>query len=790
MISRIPRLLAAVAVAGLSLAVNAQSGYDTSGLDRFWEVADVLADDRDPTDAEWARLLGHPGYVRIERSGGRADAVRRCMPLVFKPSARGGLAAALEGDDGRVRRVCAHLEAHRDDRDEILAYAASLAGSDDVRLASERAAEYLPPGATDGETPPVYVLLFESNGFGGASIALDVMHLLDMEDEMRMGYLAHELHHGYMRRAERSWTDAADDAIVNGLDGLAVEGVASMLDKQPWLDAGYADRFEGELAGAIRAFRPLVERSDEVLAEVDRLLVSVARGETPAADAGPAIHRALPWGGHPTGLYMARTIEAARGPEALAALATDPVAFVLAYHEAASTRDDRFDFSPEAVALLRDLHGRGVPSAATEGVVAFENVTVVPMDAERVLPGHTVVVRGDRIAAVGPSVDVPPGATRIDGRGRWLVPGLADMHVHLIEESVLPLFLAAGVTTVRNLAGDEHHLDLRARLQSGEALGPTLYTAGPMLDGDPPAVSPGPTPFEIVRTAAEARQAVEAQHAAGYDFVKPYSALSPEAYAAIVETAGRLGMPYAGHIPRAVGLDAVLAGDPSSIEHAEEFIYTAFGFKLDEAQIDSVARAVAAADVWVTPTLSTYANFLPQIGKPAGLAVLLARPEVGYVAEGYVSFWRDQNRFVTRSDSVNQRNRYAFQLTLVRALHDAGVPMLTGTDTPTPVMVPGFSLWDDLDRLVEAGLSRYEALEAATAEPGRFVAATMERPGDPFGTITEGARADLVLLDGNPLDGFGALRDPVGVMVRGRWLPRADLDARLGAIRDRHAASD
>src|SRR5262249_21711869 len=204
-------------------------------------------------------------------------------------------------------------------------------------------------------------------------------------------------------------------------------------------------------------------------------------------------------------------------------------------------------------------------------VTAFTGVHVVPMDTERVLDDQNVLVRGDRIVAVGPaaSTPIPPGATRIDAHGRWLMPGLVDMHVHFNDPGDASLFVANGVTTVRNMWGFPATLELRRECASGTRLGPTIYTAGPILDGRPP-IWPGST---VIETADEAEKEIAAEKAAGCDFVKVYNRLSREAYAGILAAARKHGMRVVGHVPDAVGLDGVLAArGQESIEHLTGYL--------------------------------------------------------------------------------------------------------------------------------------------------------------------------------------------------------------------------
>lgn len=397
-------------------------------------------------------------------------------------------------------------------------------------------------------------------------------------------------------------------------------------------------------------------------------------------------------------------------------------------------------------------------------VTAIVHGTVVPMDSERELAAHTILVREGRIAWIGPDsmAEVPPDAQVIDAGGRWIVPGLADMHVHAGEED-LPVFLANGITTVREMNGTPAHLAWRAEIREGRRPGPSLIVTGPLLAGEEQ-----PWRHVLVGTPQGGRALVREQVRAGYDAIKIYDGLSRETYDAIVATADSARIPFVGHVPQAVGLERVLEARQRSLEHVGQIAH-----ELPSAEpsvIAEVAGRIARAGTWVTPTLASE-EALSRRGTPWYKARLTAR-EVALVGPGLVEWWRSLG--AEAPDSAHQERRGAYvegTRALVRALLEAGVPILAGTDTPNPLMVPGFSLHEELAALVAAGLSPYEALRGATAEAARFAEATQE-----FGTIREGARADLVVVAADPLSNLAALRRPEGVMIRGEWFPQERLE--------------
>jgi imidazolonepropionase-like amidohydrolase len=425
--------------------------------------------------------------------------------------------------------------------------------------------------------------------------------------------------------------------------------------------------------------------------------------------------------------------------------------------------------------------------AARSQPIALVGANVIPMSAgDSILIDQTVIVRGDRIAVIGPAslVEVPPNASRIDARGRYLMPGLVDAHVHLEyfdDPSILELFLTNGVTTVRNMDGRPHILEWRRRIASGELRGPTIYTAGPILDGDPPILDDNTS----VRTAAEARAAVAAQDSAGYDFIKVYTNISREAYLAVVETAKERGLAVAGHVSRHVGIAGALEAGQHSIEHVAElddaveaddsptrgrFLWTKLylAMPMDTATAWSVARELTAAGIWIVPTVVQADRALPP---PDSLASWLAASEMVHITVEGRGFWEQRARRSTaRMDAEDwktvERGREN-RTRLLRILHEAGVELALGTDTPNPFVVPGFSVHEELANFIEAGFTPRKALGAATREAARLLGALEE-----FGTVEVGKRADLVLLDANPLSNLETLRRPVGVMVRGRWTLR------------------
>jgi len=413
-------------------------------------------------------------------------------------------------------------------------------------------------------------------------------------------------------------------------------------------------------------------------------------------------------------------------------------------------------------------------TAPVTGPIAFVNVHVVDVVSGRVARDRTVLADGGRIRRVGAAAEVRvPGAYhRVEGEGRlYLLPGFTDAHVHLREtpEAWLPLFLANGVTTVFSLDGNPSVLGIRRRIAEGELVGPRIYTAGP-LARQPEVSTPG-----------QAARLIRRQKEAGYDFVKVYGRLSEAAHARLTEEGRRHGIAVVGHAPRGLPFDVVLAHGQSMVAHAEELVYTYFE-DLDTARIRPLARRMAKAGTWLTPTLSTFHNIVRQWGMPSVSEDALRRPERRYLPPALARSWRKGNVYIGRDpDQEWPREAYRFQTELVGRLHGAGVPMLAGTDTPIPVMYPGFSIHEELRELELAGLGTVGALRAATSAAGRFVREHVD-PTARFGQVREGYRADLIVVTSNPLDGLDVLRHPAGVLANGSWYGRMALEDLLDSV--------
>ncbi len=426
--------------------------------------------------------------------------------------------------------------------------------------------------------------------------------------------------------------------------------------------------------------------------------------------------------------------------------------------------------------------------------VAFTHVAVVDGRSATPRRDRTVVVRDGRIVAESPAdaVDVPAGAHVVDGHGKFLIPGLWDMHVHTVApggRAVLPLYVANGVTGVRDMAGVWDTLGAwRREIARGTLVGPRIVASGPYLEG-----GDVPIPHLLVRTPADARPAVDSLLKLGVDFVKVHGQLTRDTYFAIARAARARGIPFAGHVPRAVGAADASDSGQRSIEHlltvpnactpaeslalAPRFpVQGALGVCTSASRDPLFARFVRN-DTWMVPTLVAQVEVSEwPLRALAGDTVGRYLPDTlrRYVA----AIFPMPDGVPVGAESVG-RALYAKRVETAGALHRAGVHVMTGTDAPLRNSPPGFGLHGELAELVRAGLSPFDALRAATIEPARFLGAL-----DSLGTVEVGKVADLVLVDADPLaDIRNAGRVAVVVAAGRAYRVRRDRDGRM-LVRD------
>jgi len=433
----------------------------------------------------------------------------------------------------------------------------------------------------------------------------------------------------------------------------------------------------------------------------------------------------------------------------------------------------------------------------------IHDVTVIDATGRPAQPHRSVIVRDGRITGIVPQGELKKssklGGTRIDGSGKFLIPGLWDMHVHMVfgdwfprgKAVTLPLFITNGITGVRDMGGELEALQQwRREISAGTLIGPRIVMSGPMLDGPQPRF-----PSSIaIKTPEDGRRAVDDLKQRGADFIKLQSLIPREAVFAIADEAQKQGIPFVGHVPDSVRASEASNAGQKSFEHLigifegsspleDEFIKgpkteKQFLSSYDPKRAEALFTLLAKNQTWQCPTL---------VWERGGNLI----DETDFVHDTrarYVpAYWKDvtRKRFTDQimhdfnTDDLATRKRFVEkELEVVKTMHDAGIPFLAGTDTPPGVYIfPGFSLHEELQRFVAAGFTPLEALQTATLNPARFLGQDKE-----LGTIEPGKLADMVLLDANPLDDIRNTQKIAAVVVNGRYFSRADLDKMLADV--------
>jgi imidazolonepropionase-like amidohydrolase len=380
----------------------------------------------------------------------------------------------------------------------------------------------------------------------------------------------------------------------------------------------------------------------------------------------------------------------------------------------------------------------------------------------------------------------------VQGRGKYLMPGLAEMHAHVpsgaearaYRDDVLFLYVANGITLARGMLGTPEHLELRSELAAHKVLGPRLYTSGPSLNG------------KSVKTPEQGAEMVREQKRAGYDFIKLHPGLSRDSFLSIARTAHEVGIPFGGHVSQDVGLRVTFENHQATVDHLDGYVLAVssaaedptahpdnlgLAWKLEQSRLADVVERTRAAGTWVVPTQSLSENLFAR-DTPESLD---GRPEMRYVSAKLRADYRKSKQSIldTKALTPELANKYLdVRRQIIRALSDADAGLLLGSDSPQVFNVPGFAAHRELQSMVAAGLTPYQALRTGTTAPAEFL-----REAGKFGVVAAGASADLMLLDGNPLADISNTQKISGVMVRGRWLDRAFIDANLAQVEQRSA---
>jgi len=427
--------------------------------------------------------------------------------------------------------------------------------------------------------------------------------------------------------------------------------------------------------------------------------------------------------------------------------------------------------------------------------IVFKSVNIIPMDKEEVWTNRDVVVKNGIIQSVEKTSNkkYSKEALVIDGAGKYLMPGLAEMHAHVppvdnLEpmKEVLMLFALKGVTTIRGMLGHPRHIELREKLKSGEIIGPRFITSGPSFNGN------------SVKTAEAGIALVREQKKAGYDFLKLHPGLTRESFDAIAATAKEAGIPFSGHVSFNVGVWRAIEAGYSTIDHLDGFVESLvpdikkmkeqetglfamfIADKADESRIPKLIAALKENNIWVVPTQALAERWFHPDKDPDALG---KEDEMKYMDPGTLKNWISSKKNLMNNPNYKASavNRLIeVRKKLIYECNKNGVGLLLGSDAPQVFDVPGFSVHHELQYLVDAGLTPYEALKTGTVNVGRYL------NQENLGVIKPGAVSDLILLKGNPLKNISETKNIEGVMLGQTWFSKELIDAELKKLEKQH----
>jgi tetratricopeptide (TPR) repeat protein len=436
---------------------------------------------------------------------------------------------------------------------------------------------------------------------------------------------------------------------------------------------------------------------------------------------------------------------------------------------------------------------------SSDNSFAITGVNVLPMDENRVLQNQTVIVINGTIEVIGDSAStaVPAEIRIIEGNGQYLMPGLADLHVHILHEDDFVNYLAWGVTTVMHLGGSgisgSDVLRHRNEIAAGKTLGPNIYTTNRIFDGDPRLNGAS---IELTDPDT-AREEVRKLKADGFDFIKIYNNLAQPEFEATVDEAQKAGLSVIGHIPRKFDTLIALSGGQNAIAHTEELFFSYFEgprstdddmsgtYEPDMARLEPLIDVMVTNDVAVMPDLAfTFTDLIMW----DDLEIIWNDSDFPYLHPATASMWESGNinrRSNIENFVIREQWKYELMLELTRQFQQAGILQVIGTDAAIPGLYPGKAAHRELTELVKAGLSNYDAMAIGTRNAGEFARRYIDRDVR-FGQVLPGYRADLVLVDGNPLEDVRHARNVNGLSVNGRYLSRAQIDARREILKTRY----
>jgi len=402
--------------------------------------------------------------------------------------------------------------------------------------------------------------------------------------------------------------------------------------------------------------------------------------------------------------------------------------------------------------------------------VLFKDVNVIPMDEEKTLENVDVLVEDGKISRIGQGVP-PEGAEVIKCDGKYLIPGLCEMHMHLMSKGDLDLYLPNGVTTIRNMWGAPEFNEWRDQIKAGELTGPTIYNCGQILDGDPP-VRPADKYNVTLKTPDEGTREVFRLKDEGYDFIKVYTNLPLDIYDAVAEASKECEMRFIGHVPPTVGFEHVVDAGQHSVEH---IAYVT----MEDVEI------AASSGIWICPTVIVQ-NMMTSLHIDSNAGDLLEDDRLRYLAGETRAGWqmaydgKEEMAEIEAFQAFLKKSSYDKAKPVVRAAYEAGCRFVLGTDTGNPFIYPGFAVHDELVLMVDCGMTAYDALKSATSNPAECLEIL-----DSTGTVQEGKTADLVLLEANPLENIEHTRRIAGVMKGGQWFGGRTIEGMLTAAEQR-----
>ncbi|MGB5386576.1 MAG: amidohydrolase family protein [Eudoraea sp.] len=428
----------------------------------------------------------------------------------------------------------------------------------------------------------------------------------------------------------------------------------------------------------------------------------------------------------------------------------------------------------------------------SETAILISNVTVIDVTTGELFPDMQMVIDSGKIKKIVKSIENKEIYKNIiDGQGKYALPGLAEMHAHIPSpptskertEETLFLYLSNGITTIRGMLGHPSHLELRKAAEKGELLSPRIFTSSPSLNGN------------SVTSTQEAREKVISYKNDRYDFLKIHPGIKRDVFDELVKTANESGITFSGHVPVDVGIKHALESRYASIDHVDGFLEGLvprseninpnnngfFGYNFtkiaDTSRIDELVKLSKNNKVWIVPTQSLFERwFAPVDGE-----LLLQQSEMKYMPSSTLSEWRKRKEASTGQDTNFDKTQWEtfidIRRKLIYALNKTGHGLLLGSDAPQLFNVPGFSIHHEMEGLLKSGLSPLEIIQTGTVNPAIFF--DMETV---FGQLKEGMTADILLVNSNPIEDIHALKDLSGVMVRGKWISKADIDQKLQQI--------